>query len=102
MDYEGNTFVYNREIAYIDFKSSDYSATYVPIGKRYGGTETFASPFGGMGLTKTENGQIVREYKTFENKYLKLKEAVMYKIDKNGKREKIAVYDRIKHEWIKQ
>ena len=59
LDYEGNTFVYNREIAYIDFKSSDYSATYVPIGKRYGGTETFASPFGGMGLIKTENGQLI-------------------------------------------
>ena len=30
LDYEGNTFVYNREIAYIDFKSSDYSATCCP------------------------------------------------------------------------
>ena len=74
----------------------------VPIGKRYGGTETFASPFGGMGLTKTENGQIVREYKTFENKYLKLKEAVMYKIDKNGNHKKIAIYDSNEEKWIKQ
>ena len=96
LDYEGNTFVYNREIAYIDFKSSDYSATYVPIGKRYGGTETFASPFGGMGLIKTENGQLIGEYKIPNGQSTDIEEAAIYMIDKNGKTEKIAVYDRIK------
>ena len=74
----------------------------VPIGKRHGGTETFASPFGGMGLLKTENGQIIREYKISNGQSVDIEEAAMYMIDKNGKREKIAVYDRIKHEWIKQ
>mgnify|MGYP001653401360 CR=1 FL=1 len=64
----------------------------VPIGKRYGGTETFAS----LGLLKTENGQIIREYKIPNGQSVDIEEAAMYKIDKNGKREKIAVYDRIK------
>lgn len=64
LDYEGNTFVYNREIAYIDFSATSYEDTFVPIGKLYEGTETTPSPFGGMGLLKTENNQIVREYKT--------------------------------------
>ena len=62
LDYEGNTFVYNREIAYIDFSATTYEDTFVPIGKLYEGTETTPSPFGGMGLLKTENNQIVREY----------------------------------------
>ena len=74
----------------------------VPIGKRYGGTETFASPFGGMGLIKTENGQLIGEYKTPNVQSTDIEEAAIYMIDKNGKTEKIAVYDRIKHEWIKQ
>ena len=55
-----------------------------------------------MGLLKTENGQIIREYKTPNGQSTDIEEAAIYMIDKNGKREKIAVYDRIKHEWIKQ
>ena len=63
LDYEGNTFVYNRENAYIDFTSNSYEDTFVPIGELYGGTENWPSPFGGMGLLKTENEQI----KTFDD-----------------------------------
>ena len=99
LDYEGNTFVYNREIAYIDFSATSYEDTFVPIGKLYEGTETTPSPFGGMGLLKTENNQIVREYKT-KGKGLVIEEAIMYKIDKNGNTIKIAVFNGKK--WIKQ
>ena len=101
LDYEGNTFVYNREIAYIDFSATSYEDTFVPIGKLYEGTETTPSPFGGMGLLKTENNQIVREYKT-KGKGLVIEEAIMYKIDKNGNTVKIAVYDYDLKAWIKQ
>ena len=55
-----------------------------------------------MGLLKTENGQLIGEYKTPNGQSTDIAEAAIYMIDKNGKREKIAVYDRIKHEWIKQ
>ena len=101
LDYEGNTFVYNREIAYIDFSATSYEDTFVPIGKLYEGTETTPSPFGGMGLLKTENNQIVREYKT-KGKGLVIEEAIMYKIDKNGNTVKIAVYDYDLKAWIKE
>lgn len=101
LDYEGNTFVYNREIAYIDFSATSYEDTFVPIGKLYEGTETTPSPFGGMGLLKTENNQIVREYKT-KGKGLVIEEAIMYKIDKNGNTVKIAVYDKFEEKWIKE
>lgn len=33
----------------------------MPIGELYGGTENWPSPFGGMGLLKTENEQIIDE-----------------------------------------
>ena len=33
----------------------------MPIGELYGGTENWPSPFGGMGLLKTENEQIKDE-----------------------------------------
>ena len=105
LDYEGNTFVYNREIAYIDFSATTYEDTFVPIGKLYEGTETTPSPFGGMGLLKTENNQIVREYKVNYGKALEFKsmeEAIMYKIDKNGNTVKIAVYDYDLKAWIKE
>ena len=105
LDYEGNTFIYNREIAYIDFSATTYEDTFVPIGKLYEGTETTPSPFGGMGLLKTENNQIVREYKVNYGKALEFKsmeEAIMYKIDKNGNTVKIAVYDYDLKAWIKQ
>lgn len=105
LDYEGNTFIYNREIAYIDFVATSYEDTFVPIGKLYGGTEKTPSPFGGMGLLKTENGQIIREYKVkYEEKlaFNKMNEAVMYKIDKTGKVELIAVYDTDIKDWIRK
>lgn len=103
LDYEGNTFVYNREIAYIDFSATTYEDTFVPIGKLYEGTEITPSPFGGMGLLKTENNQIVREYKVNYGKALEFKsmeEAIIYKMDKNGNTVKIAVFNGKK--WIKQ
>ena len=65
----------------------------VPIGKRYGGTETFASPFGGMGLLKTENGQIIREYKIPNGQSVDIEEAAMYMIDKNGTHRKVAIFN---------
>ena len=49
-----------------------------------------------MGLTKTENGQIIREYKIPNGQSVDIEEAAIYMIDKNRKTEKIAVYDRIK------
>jgi|GEM_PF-4053705 hypothetical protein len=103
LDYEGNTFIYNREIAYIDFTSTSYENTFVPIGKLYGGTEKVPSPFGGLGLFKTENGQVIREYKVNYGKDLKfsnMEEAVMYKIDKNGNHIKIAEFNGKK--WIRK
>jgi hypothetical protein len=102
LDYEGNTFIYNREIAYIDFVATSYEDTFVPIGKLYGGTEKTPSPFGGMGLLKTENGQIIREYKVKYEKKLEfsnMDEAIMYKIDKNGKIELIATFNGKK--WVR-
>lgn len=104
LDYEGNTFIYNREIAYIDFTSTSYKDTFVPIGELYGGTENWSSPFGGMGLLKTENGQIIREYvsRGKDLKFSNMEEAVMYKIDKNGKVEQIAVYDNDIKCWVRK
>ena len=81
--------------------ATSYEDTFVPIGKLYEGTETTPSPFGGMGLLKTENNQIVREYKT-KGKGLVIEEAIMYKIDKNGNTVKIAVYDYDLKAWIKE
>ena len=54
-----------------------------------------------MGLLKTENNQIVREYKT-KGKGLVIEEAIMYKIDKNGNTIKIAVYDNDIKSWIRK
>lgn len=54
-----------------------------------------------MGLLKTENNQIVREYKT-KGKGLVIEEAIMYKIDKNGNTVKIAVYDNDIKNWIRK
>ena len=102
LDYEGNTFVYNREIAYIDFKSSDYSKTNVPIATKHGGIKDWDQPFEGLGITKAKNGQIVREYTVQDGSYLTYEEAVMYKIDKNGNTVKIAVYDKFEEKWIKE
>ena len=102
LDYEGNTFIYNREIAYIDFKSSDYSKTNVPIATKHGGIKDWDQPFEGLGITKAKNGQIVREYTVQDGSYLTYEEAVMYKIDKNGNTVKIAVYDYDLKAWIKE
>ena len=104
LDYEGNTFIYNREIAYIDFSATTYEDTFVPIGELYGGTENWPSPFGGMGLLKTENEQIIREYisRGKDLKFSDMEEAIMYKIDKNGNTVKIAVYDYDLKAWIKE
>lgn len=104
LDYEGNTFVYNREIAYIDFSATTYEDTFVPIGKLYGGTENWPSPFGGMGLLKTENEQIIREYisRGKDLKFSDMNEAIIYKIDKNGNTVKIAVYDNDIKSWIRK
>ena len=88
LDYEGNTFVYNREIAYIDFSATTYEDTFVPIGKLYEGTETTPSPFGGMGLLKTENNQIVREYKVNYGKALEFKSMLEHNLIKNYVEEK--------------
>lgn len=58
-----------------------------------------------MGLLKTENNQIVREYKVNYGKALEFKsmeEAIVYKIDKNGNTVKIAVYDKFEEKWIKE
>lgn len=52
-------------------------------------------------MLKTENNQIVREYKTKDNS-LNIMEAVMYKIDKDGNTVKIAVYDKFEEKWIKE
>ena len=101
LDYQKNKFIFSREIAYIDFKSSSYSKTYVPIGTKYGGTKDLLQPFGGLGLLKSENGQIIREYTTYDNQYLDIVEAVMYKIDKNGKHIKIAEFNKILKQWKK-
>lgn len=101
LDYTNNKFVYDNEIAFIKFKSSDYTETTVPIGKNYGGTEEYPQPFGGLGLLKTENGQIIREYKVTNKKDgLKLKEAVMYKIQKDGTVVEIAIYDNDIKNWV--
>lgn len=104
LDYEGNTFVYNREIAYIDFSATTYEDTFVPIGELYGGTENWPSPFGGMGLLKTENEQIIREYisRGKDLKFSDMNEAIIYKIDKNGNTVKIAVYDNDIKSWIRK
>ena len=104
LDYEGNTFIYNREIAYIDFSATTYEDTFVPIGELYGGTENWPSPFGGMGLLKTENEQIIREYisRGKDLKFSDMNEAIIYKIDKNGNTVKIAVYDKFEEKWIKE
>ena len=102
LDYEGNTFIYNKEIAYIDFKSSDYSKTYVPIAKKYGGVKEWSHPFEGLGITKAENGQIVREYTVQDSSYIDYFEAEMYKIDKKGKVELIAVYDNDIKSWVRK
>ena len=93
LDYEGNSFIFDKEIAYIDFIAEDYTNTYVPIGTTYGGSVDLSQPFGGLGLLKTENGQIIREYKT-KGDGLNILEAVMYKIDKNTKEPiKVGVFD---------
>lgn len=104
LDYEGNTFIYNREIAYIDFSATTYEDTFVPIGELYGGTENWPSPFGGMGLLKTENEQIIREYisRGKDLKFSDMNEAIIYKIDKNGNTVKIAVYDNDIKSWIRK
>ena len=104
LDYEGNTFIYNREIAYIDFTSNSYEDTFVPIGELYGGTENWPSPFGDMGLLKTENEQIIREYisRGKDLKFSNMNEAIIYKIDKNGNNIKIAVYDNDIKSWIRK
>ena len=101
LDYEGNTFIYNREIAYIDFVATSYNDTFIPIGELYGGTESWPSPFGGMGLLKTENGQLIREYvsRGTDLKFSNMDEAIMYKIDKNGKLELIATFNGKK--WVR-
>ena len=53
----------------------------------------FASPFGGMGLLKTENGQIIREYKIPNGQSVDIEEAAMYMIDKNGTHRKVAIFN---------
>lgn len=76
----------------------------MPIGELYGGTENWSSPFGGMGLLKTENGQIIREYVSQGQglKFSDMIEAAMYKIDKNGKVEQVAVYDNDIKCWVRK
>lgn len=101
LDYEGNKFIYQREIAYIDFTSIDYSKTYVPIAKKHGGIKDWNQPFEGLGVTKAKNNQLVREYTLQDNSYLALEEAVMYKIDKNGNHIKIAEFNKILKQWKK-
>lgn len=100
LDYEGNKFIYQREIAYIDFTSIDYSKTYAPIAKKHGGIKDWNQPFEGLGVTKAKNNQLVREYTLQDNSYLALEEAVMYKIDKNGNHIKIAEFNGKK--WIRK
>lgn len=102
LDYDKNRFVFTKEIAYIDFSSVDYSNSFVPIGKNYGGDVNLPQPFGGLGLLKTENGQFVREYKTFDKKYLEFAEATMYKVDKKGRHKTIAVYDNDIKCWVRK
>ena len=57
-----------------------------------------------MGLLKTENEQIIREYisRGKDLKFSDMNEAIMYKIDKNGNTVKIAVYDYDLKAWIKE
>lgn len=57
-----------------------------------------------MGLLKTENEQIIREYisRGKDLKFSDMEEAIMYKIDKNGNTVKIAVYDYDLKAWIKE
>lgn len=76
----------------------------MPIGELYGGTENWPSPFGGMGLLKTENEQIIREYisRGKDLKFSDMNETMIYKIDKNGNTIKIAVYDNDIKSWIRK
>ena len=57
-----------------------------------------------MGLLKTENEQIIREYNSRgkDLKFSDMNEAIIYKIDKNGNTVKIAVYDKFEEKWIKE
>lgn len=102
LDYKNNPFVYDKEIAYIDFIAETYKETAVPIGKLYGGKETLEHPFGGMGVLKTENGQIIREYKVSDGEEIEFEnimKAEIYKIDKNGNTVKFAEYNG--KEWVR-
>ncbi len=57
-----------------------------------------------MGLLKTENEQIIREYisRGKDLKFSDMNETMIYKIDKNGNTIKIAVYDNDIKSWIRK
>ena len=46
-----------------------------------------------MGLIKTENGQLIGEYKTPNGQSTDIEEAAIYMIDKNGTHRKVAIFN---------
>ena len=70
--------------------------------KKHGGIKDWNQPIEGLGVTKAKNNQLVREYTLQDNSYLALEEAVMYKIDKNGKVQQLAIYDNDLKVWIRK